>query len=83
MHMLKYLGEQVTKMVDAQTYAQQNAGFGNNSRGWDSPDKFKNIKTFAGEQKDWEEFSLKLRSQLAAGSVKMVESKAWKRRIGH
>ena len=67
--MLKYLGEQVTKMVDA----QQNPLYKGGYFAWDNPEKFKNIATFAGDQKDWEEFSQKLRSQLAAGSVKTVE----------
>ena len=35
--------------------------------------KFKNIKLFAGEQKEWEEFQVKFRSQVAAGYAKGVE----------
>ena len=67
--MLKYLGEQVTKMVEAQQNPYPRHGYFN----WDNPEKYKNIAIFSGEQKDWEEFSQKLRSQLAAGSVKTVE----------
>ena len=67
--MLKYLGEQVTKMVEVQQNPYHRHGHFN----WDNPEKYKNIAVFSGEQKDWEEFSQKLRSQLAAGSVKTVE----------
>ena len=65
--MLKYLGEQVTKMVEVQQNPHHRHG------NWDNPERYKNTTIFSGEQKDWEEFSQKLRSQLAAGNVKMVE----------
>ena len=67
--MLKYLGEQVTRMVEV----QQNPYHRHGNFNWDNPERYKNITIFSGEQKDWEEFSQKLRSQLAAGSVKTVE----------
>lgn len=72
--MLKYQGEQVTKLTEALASVAQGGWFGGGgSRAWDSPDKYKNIKTFTGEQKDWEEFSLKVRSQVAAGEAKVVD----------
>ena len=42
--------------------------FTNNSgrKGWDNTEKFKNIKPFAGEAKEWEEFATKFRSQAGA-----------------
>ena len=34
---------------------------------WDAVEKLKNLKTFDGKQGEWEEFSLKLKCQVAAG----------------
>ena len=53
--MLKYLGEQVTKMVEV----QQNPYHRHGNFNWDNPERYKNIKIFSGEQKEWEEFSQK------------------------
>ena len=39
---------------------------------WDSTEKFRNIKMFAGDQKEYEEFSTKLRSQVAASNEKVA-----------
>lgn len=50
---------------------QQQFNQGNDAGGgkkWDSLDKFHNAKIFDGSQKEFEELSNKLRSQVAAGS---------------
>ena len=39
---------------------------------WDSTDKYKNIKMFAGDQREYEEFATKLRSQVAASNGKVA-----------
>ena len=39
---------------------------------WDSTEKYKNIKMFAGDQREYEEFATKLRSQVAASNGKVA-----------
>ena len=34
---------------------------------WDTLNNYKNFKLFSGDQKEWDEFSTKFRSQVAAG----------------
>ena len=46
--MLKYLGEQVTNMVEV----QQNPYHRHGHLNWDNPERYKNIKIFSGEQTD-------------------------------
>ena len=44
---------------------------------WDSIERYKSVKMFDGNSKEYEEFSNKLRSQIAAGDgrvAKLVES---------
>ena len=36
-------------------------------RSWDALDRYRNLKMFNGDQKDYEEFATKFRSQVAAG----------------
>ena len=69
--MMKYMAEQVTKLVEVQAENQRN---GSTKRViWDAMDKYKNIKTFAGDSKEWDEFATKFRSQVGAGDRKVAE----------
>ncbi len=43
---------------------------------WHSVENFKNLKVFAGETKEYEEFSTKLRSQVAAGDPRVAKMMA-------
>ena len=40
---------------------------------WDTMNKFKNFKLFSGDSKEWDEFSTKFRSQVAAGDGGVAE----------
>ena len=40
---------------------------------WDDVNYFRNVKVFSGDNKEWEEFQTKLKSQIAAGSPRAAE----------
>ena len=40
---------------------------------WDTMNNFKNFKLFSGDSKEWDEFSTKFRSQVAAGGGGVAE----------
>ena len=61
--MLKFLADQVTRMVEVQAAANQRSFTKAND--WDATSKYKNLKVFGGDQKEWEEFSTKFCSQVA------------------
>jgi hypothetical protein len=67
---MKYMAEQITKLVEAQAAAVQNNG--GKKMYWDRVDNFKNIKVFGGDSKEWDEFATKFRSQVAAGNGKVA-----------
>ena len=59
--------ENVNRLVEAQN--------GNNNRKsgyWDDMTKYKNLKVFSGDQKEWEEFQCKLKGQVGAGDPKVL-----------
>jgi hypothetical protein len=64
--------EQLTIQVKALTENQQTRG----SKPWHFVEQYKNIKVFAGDTKDYEEFATKLRSQVAAVSPKVARMMA-------
>ena len=68
--------EQLQKLLQAQS-EHQNQLFTNyadkgGQNNWDNLEKFKNIKQFAGEAKDWEEFATKFRSQAGANDTRVM-----------
>ncbi len=68
---MNIMAENVNKLVEAQSAQQAtNAGKG---KSWDDMVKYKNIGMFTGDQKEWEEFQVKFRSQVAAGDRRVVE----------
>ena len=54
----------VNKLVEAQTTSNRGR------KKWEDTSKFKNIKLFCGDQKEWEEFQVKFKSQVGAGYTK-------------
>ena len=58
---LQVLIEQVKQLATAKS----------GGKPWDSTEKYRNIKMFAGDQKEYEEFATKLRSQVAASNEKV------------
>jgi hypothetical protein len=64
--------EALTNQVKALTEHQQTRG----GKPWYMIDHYKNIKVFTGESKDYEEFATKLRSQVAAGNLKVAKMMA-------
>jgi hypothetical protein len=74
-HAVKLMTDNVNKLIDAQTAQQTaNAAAGaGKSKVWDDMAKYKNINMFTGDQKEWEEFQVKFRSQVAAGDHSVVE----------
>ena len=81
----KAQAEQQNQLLMTQSEHQKKLfdNFANNpgrKGGWDNVEKFKNIKLFAGEAKEWEEFAMKFRSQAGAndpvvlGILDMVEN---------
>ena len=81
----KAQAEQQNQLLITQSEHQKKLfdNFANNpgrKGGWDNVEKFKNIKLFAGEAKEWEEFAMKFRSQAGAndpmvmGILDMVEN---------
>ena len=61
---LQKLTEQVQSMA-------ANQGGGGPKQRWDAVERYKNLKIFDGNSKDYEEFSTKLRSQVAAGDPRV------------
>ena len=61
------LTQQVQLM--AEQGSQRDVGGGGKS--WDHYDRFKNLKIFSGDAKDFEEWSVKLRSLVAAADIKV------------
>ena len=59
------LTQQVQLM--AEQWSQRDSGGGGKS--WDHYDRFKNLKIFSGDAKDFEEWSVKLRSLVAAADI--------------
>ena len=60
---LQILTEQVKVL------AERNAGGG--GKKWDNPERYKNLKVYAGDVKEFEEWSVKLRSLVSAGDAKV------------
>ena len=60
---LQILTEQVKVL------AERNAGGG--GKKWDKPERYKNLKVYAGDVKEFEEWSVKLRSLVSAGDAKV------------
>ena len=56
--------------VQVQNLASHQAAGGSKKK-WDSIDKYRNIKVFSGDAKEYEEFAMKLHSQVAAGDPKV------------
>ena len=73
---MKFMADQVA-ILTQQQLKLNNVNFGRKDKGWDNIGDFKNIKVFAGDSRDWEEFSMKLKSQVAAGSPKAAETLDW------
>ena len=65
----------VATMAQASTANLHNmeGGKGKKGKNWDDEVRFKNIKMFSGEFKEWDEFAGKLKGQIAAGSAKVAE----------
>ena len=61
------LAQQVQLM--AEQGSQRGGGGGGKS--WDHHDRFKNFEIFSGDAKDFEEWSVKLRSLVAAADIKV------------
>ena len=64
----RVMAENLAKLAEMQSKNFETDGGG--KRSWDHVDKFRNIKIFTGDSKEWDEFSAKLRSQIAAGDRK-------------
>ena len=60
---LQILTEQVKVL------AERNAGGG--GKKWDNPERYNNLKVYAGDVKEFEEWSVKLRSLVSAGDAKV------------
>lgn len=69
------MAAEIAKLTTAMAEQPKAKGAGGGE--WDKVEKFKNLKNFSGESKDWEEFSTKLRSQVGAGCRKMAQSLDW------
>ena len=67
-HELVQCAENITKLAET----QWNKSIDNFGR-WEAAERFKNIKLFSGAQGEWEEFSAKVMSQVAAGSYKVEQ----------
>lgn len=63
---LELLTQQVQTMA-----AQQSQTAAGDRKKWDNLEKYKNVKMFGGDAKEYEEFATKFRSQVAAGDVKV------------
>eukprot|EP00974_Lingulodinium_polyedra_P123066 11185304-Lingulodinium_polyedra.AAC.1 len=67
--MMRFVAENITRLVEAQAAATQNTS-AKQGGGWGTPNKCKHIQMFGGESKVWDEFAAKFRSQVAAGDGK-------------
>ena len=70
--MLQILADNSTQMKEylrVNAEAQENRGKNN----WSAPEKFKQVKVFAGKQDEWEEFSHNLLCQIGAGDGDVVD----------
>ena len=74
--MQKVQAEQQCQLLRTQTEHQaqlfSNYTGQSGQKNWDNMEKFKNLKQFAGEAKDWEEFATKFRSQAGANDIKVL-----------
>ena len=70
---MHFMAEQISKLTAGLAEAKSRERAQQDHR-WDSSDKFKNLKQFAGYPKDWEEFSTKFRSQVGAGCDKAAQT---------
>ena len=68
---LEQVVEAVKVMVDNISQLSKNSGHRGGS--WNDPVAYKNIMTFGGDSKNWEEFSEKFKSQVVARNIKMME----------
>ena len=69
---LRQMTENLNKLATAQGMtggAERDA----NSGRWDGVERYNNVNMFSGNQADWEEFSLKLKCQVGAGSAAAVK----------
>lgn len=64
--LLRQLTEQTASVAAAVRHMTET---GRTTDKWDAHAKYRNITLFTGEQKTWDEFSTKFRSQVAAGST--------------
>ena len=68
------LFEAITRLTEqVQQLAAKSGSGGASGKAWDAVEKYRNIKQFSGDYKEWEEFSTKIRAQIAAGCVKVGE----------
>ena len=68
------LFEAITRLTEqVQQLAARGGQGGGAVKAWDAVEKYRNIKQFSGDYKEWEEFSTKIRAQIAAGCVKVGE----------
>ena len=65
---VKHMADSIATMTENQQNDNSMRTFGS----WEHTDKYKNVKIFGGAQGEWEEFSQKLLSQMAAGNYKVV-----------
>ena len=72
---IQQMADQMTKLTTQM--AEQGNKREKFGQDWDKGEKYKNIKMFSGDQKDWEEYSTKLRSQIGAGSRKTAQTLDW------
>ena len=66
---LKFMAEQITILTQNSLNKDDRA----KSKNWDEIGRYKNVKVFGGDPKEWEEFWTKFKSQVSAGSPKVAE----------
>ena len=68
--LMKHMTEQITRLVE---YQQKQSTISGESKpgSWDKVERFKNIKVFNGDMKEWEEFATKFRSQAGANDIRV------------
>ena len=64
--------QQMVDNMNKMTEVQKDKGAKGGDR-WDSAERYNNLKMFTGNAADWEEFSLKLKCQVGAGSTAAAE----------
>ena len=69
------LNEMISDLVkvQAQAITSQGGGGGVKGKPWHDLELYRNVKLFAGEQKEWEEYNCKLRGQIAAHNAVAAE----------